>query len=106
LQALRRGQSCPRKYPAAIQEIHRDNAWTLVAGAKGPIPKLGTCADFGTLKMPVLLATGENTVPRFKTLVPLQQKCLPSAKIVVIPNVGHAFIGQPAFVAAVKQFLQ
>lgn len=100
------GKGTFSSYPAIVQEIHRDNAWTLVAGAKGPIPKLGTCADFGSLKMPVLLITGEKTVARFKQLVPLQQKCLPSAKLVVIPNVGHAMIGQPAFVAAVDQFLQ
>lgn len=100
------GKGTFSRYPPLIQTVHLDNAWTLVAGAKAPIPKLGTCADFGSLNMPVLLATGENTSPRYKQLVPLQQKCLPSAKTVVIPKVGHALIGRPEFVAAVEEFLR
>lgn len=101
------GKGTYASYSPAIQTVHRDNAWTLIAGAKAPIPKLGNCADFGTLKMPVLLATGENTSARFKQLVPMQQQCLPSAKKVVIPKVGHGpLIGAPAFVAAVDDFLK
>lgn len=101
------GKGTFSRYPPIVQAVHRDNAWTLIAGAKAPVPKLGNCADLGALKMPVLLATGENTVPRFKQqLVPLQQKCLPAAKTVVIPNVGHGMTGQPAFIAAVQEFLQ
>lgn len=100
------GKGTFSRYPPVIQAVHLDNAWTLIAGAKGPVPKLSTCADFASLNKPVLLATGENTSPRFKQLVPLQQKCLPSAKTVVIPNVGHGMIGHPAFVAAVEEFLK
>jgi esterase len=101
------GKGTYASYSPAVQTVHRDNAWTLIAGAKAPIPKLGNCADFGTLKMPVLLATGENTSARFKQLVPLQQQCLPSARKVVIPNVGHGpLIGHPAFIAAVDDFLK
>lgn len=100
------GKGAFSRYPAAIQAVHLDNAWTLVAGAKGPIPKLGTCTEFGSLNMPVLLATGEKTSPRYKQLVPVQQQCLPAARTVVIPNVGHGLIGAPAFVAAVADFLR
>lgn len=100
------GKGTFSRYPAVIQTVHLDNAWTLIAGAKAPIPTLGSCADFGSLKMPVLLAMGEKTSPRYRQLVPLQQRCLPSARTVIIPDVGHALIGQPAFVAAVEDFLR
>lgn len=100
------GKGTFSRYPAVIQAVHRDNAWTLIAGAKTAIPQLAACGDMGSLSMPVLLVTGENTSPRFKQLVPMQQKCLPSAKTVVIPNAGHGMIGQPAFIAAVQDFLK
>lgn len=100
------GKGAFSRYPAAVQAIHLENAWTLVAGARGPIPKLGACSDFGSLKMPVLLATGEKTAPRYKQLISEQQKCLPAAKTVVIPEVGHGpIIGAPAFIRAVEDFL-
>lgn len=100
------GKGAFSRYPAAIQTVHLDNAWTLIAGARGPIQKLGTCTDFGSLNLPVLLATGEKTSPRFKQLVSAQRQCLPSAKTVVVPNVGHGLIGEPAFIAAVDDFLR
>ncbi len=100
------GKGTFSRYPPVIQAVHLDNAWTLVAGAKAPVPKLATCAELASVRMPVLLATGEKTAPRYKQLVPLQQKCLPSARTVVIPNVGHALIGHPGFVAAVEGFLK
>lgn len=94
-------------YPEAIQAVHRDNPWSLIVPLKSPPPTHGTCADFGALKMPVLLATGEKTPPRYKQLVATQGKCLPSAKTVVIPNAGHgAVISQPTFIAALRDFLR
>lgn len=92
------------RYPAVVQTAHVDNAWTLVAGARAAVTPL-SCADLGALKMPVLLATGENTSPRYKQLVQQQQQCLPAARTLVVPGVGHAMIGNPAFLGAVNAFL-
>jgi esterase len=101
------GKGTFASYPAPVQAVHFDNAWTLVGSAKAPAPTLGTCSDFGSLKMPVLLATGAKTPPRYKQLIAAQQKCLPSAKTLVVPDVAHGpIIGHPTFIAAVEDFLR
>jgi esterase len=100
------GKGTWARLPAAAQAVQRDNAWTIVAGAKAPWPSHGTCGDFGALKMPVLLATGENTTPRHKRLIAEQRRCLPSASTIIIPKAGHVMTGDPAFIAAVNDFLE
>lgn len=103
------GKGAFAKFPPLIQEVHRDNAWTLIAGAREALSQASQqehCANFGSLKMPVLLTTGAATGARFKQVVAQQGKCLPAAKTVVIPNTGHQMTGQPAFVAAVGEFLR
>ena len=67
-----------------------------------------SCIEFGALKMPVLLITGENTSQRFKDLVAAQARCLPSARVVTIPNAAHASPSQnpDAVNEAVRQFLR
>lgn len=100
------GKGAWSRYPASVQSFHRDNAWTIVGAVKDTSP-LATCAQFGSLKMPVLLVTGQNTSPRYKQIVPAQAKCLPGTKTVVIPNVGHAMMMNPAvFNPALKDFLR
>lgn len=94
------------KYPQAVKDIHRQNAWTLVALARNGPPQPLACAEFGRLRMPVLLMTGENTSPRHKALVRVQSKCLPTAGTATIPAVGHVVQLNPAAVdAALKRFL-
>jgi pimeloyl-ACP methyl ester carboxylesterase len=56
--------------------------------------------------MPVLLATGEKTAPRYKQMISAQQKCLPAARTVVVPDVGHGLIGAPTFIKAVEEFIR
>ena len=48
-----------------------------------------TCADVGSLKMPVLLVGGEKSTRDFQNILDATHKCLPSAERVVIPNAGH-----------------
>ncbi len=91
----------------ANKEIVRGNAWTLVgAGMDDALPV--SCIEFGTLKMPVLLINGENTSQRFKDLVAARARCLPTARVVTIPNAAH---GSPrenpdAVNQVVRQFLR
>lgn len=100
------GKGAWSRYPAQVQSFHRDNAWTIVGATKDTSPR-ATCTEFGSLKMPVLLVTGQNTSPRYKQIVPAQAKCLPGTKTVVIPNVGHAMMMNPAvFDPALKDFLR
>lgn len=56
--------------------------------------------------MPVLLATGEKTAPRYKQMISAQQRCLPAARTVVVPDVGHGLIGAPTFIKAVEEFIR
>lgn len=94
--------SAPPQAKAAI----RDNAWTVV-GIGLQEPRRVTCRDFGSLRMPVMLLTGESTTPRFKAIVAKEAECLPSAMLVTIPDSGHAMpLMNPAgFDAAVVRFL-
>jgi pimeloyl-ACP methyl ester carboxylesterase len=100
------GKGAWSRYPAAVQGFHRDNAWTIVGTARDNSPR-GTCADFGTLKMPVLLVTGQNTSPRYKQILAEQARCLPAARTAVIPGVGHAMMMNPqVFNPTLKEFLK
>lgn len=100
------GKGAWSRYPAAVQAIHRDNAWTIVGTARDQSPR-GTCTDFGSLKMPVLLVTGQRTSPRYKQILAEQARCLPGARTAVIPDVGHAMMMNPqVFNPTLKAFLK
>lgn len=92
--------------PPQAKSTIRDNAWTVVGNGMHA-PRRVTCRDFGSLRMPVLLLTGESTTPRFKAIVAKEAECLPSAIVETIPRSGHAMpLMNPAgFDAAVKGFL-
>jgi len=84
----------------------RDNAWTVV-GIGREEPARVTCADFGSLKMPVLLVQGELTTPRFRQIVAEESRCLPQAEVVTIPKAGHPspILNPGAFKDAATAFL-
>jgi pimeloyl-ACP methyl ester carboxylesterase len=94
------------KVPEPIRQVIRDNAWTVVGGGRETYS--ATCADFGSLKMPVLLVTGDLTTPRNGQNVQGQSKCLPQATVARIPKAGHPSpsMNPPAFKEAVVTFLQ
>jgi len=103
---LMAGAGAWSRYPQVVKDIHRQNAWTLVALARDAPPQPVSCAEFGRMKMPVLLMTGENTSPRHKALVRVQSTCLPTASTATIPGVGHVVQLNPSAVdAALKHFL-
>jgi pimeloyl-ACP methyl ester carboxylesterase len=88
----------------AQRQVSRDNAWTLVAGnAESSV----TCAEVGSLAMPVLLMGEEKSPRRLVNVVDATHKCLPSAKRVTIPNAAHPMNRQnpAAFDAALVKFL-
>jgi pimeloyl-ACP methyl ester carboxylesterase len=88
----------------AQQQVSRDNAWTLVVDdAEWSV----TCAEVGSLAMPVLLMGGAKSPPRLVSVVDATQKCLPTAKRVTIPNAAHPMNRQnpAAFDAALVKFL-
>ena len=93
--------------PEPIRQIIRDNAWTIVAIGRETIDK-ATCAQFASLKMPVLLVRGELTTPRYRLIVQEQSKCLPQATVAIIPKAGHSspLLNSSGFKEAVVTFLQ
>jgi esterase len=93
--------------PEPIHQVLRDNAWTVV-GIGREEPDTVTCAEFGSLKIPVLLVAGERTTPRYQGIVQEQSKCLPQAAVARIPKAGHPSpsMNPPAFKEAVVTFLQ
>ena len=88
----------------AQRQVSRDNAWTLVADVDESSVR---CAEVGSLAMPVLLMGGEKSSRRLISVVDAMHKCLPSAKLVTIPNAGHPMNLQnpAAFDAALIKFL-
>lgn len=93
--------------PEAYKQPVRDNAWTVVGVGlqdSRPVP----CAEFGSLKMPVLLVMGDRTTQQFKKVVATEAACLPSARVATIPNAGHPSpsMNPPAFKDAVFTFLK
>jgi esterase len=95
------------RLPEQNRQVLRDNAWTVVGIGREEIAKV-TCAEFGSLKMPVLLVWGEVTTPRLRQIVQEQSKCLPQATVAMIPKAGHPSpsMNPPAFKEAVVTFLQ
>ena len=95
------------RVPAASRQGFRDNAWTVVAIGLSE-PERVTCTEFGMLKMPVLLVTGELTTTRNKQLVAAEAKCLPQASLSTIPKAGHSMAraNPAAFKDAVLMFLR
>jgi len=76
------------KLPEQSKTRVRENAWSIVGIGMVAAPDI-SCAEFGSLKMPVLLVQGEFTTPRYKRALDEQAKCLSSATRVTIPNAGH-----------------
>ena len=74
--------------PEPFRQVIRDNAWTVV-GIGREDPARVSCAEFGSLKMPVLLVQGELTTPRFHQIVAEESRCLPQASVATIPKAGH-----------------
>ena len=92
--------------PEPVRQVLRDNAWTVVGIGREEAPRV-TCAEFGSLPMPVLLVQGELTTPRFQQIVAEEAKCLPRAKVVTIPKAGHPspILNPVAFKESVTAFL-
>lgn len=95
--------------PAAFRSMWADNARTLPIqfGGAPPPPPL-TCAALGQLKMPVAIGKGEFARPSFGIPSDTAARCIPGAKLVVIPGGHHLAPVQsaPAFNAALIAFLQ
>ena len=75
------------RLPETQRQLRRENAWTIV-GQLGDVETV-TCPDIGQFKMPVLLMEGENSPPHLKRIRAEIQKCLGSARLVIVPKANH-----------------
>jgi pimeloyl-ACP methyl ester carboxylesterase len=74
--------------PAPLKQTWRDNAWSiknLLTDAQEPF----SCADAGTIDLPVLLVTGEKSPPIYGLMLNGLQSCLPRQEKATIPNASH-----------------
>lgn len=93
------------RLPEPVRRVIADEAWTAVNYGRDPTPT-ANCEQLASLKMPVLLVTGQNTGPSFKRIVALQAQCMPAAKVVTIAGVGHSVqMNPPALNAALRAFM-
>ena len=91
--------------PASLQAMYRDNARTLAINAPPPPPL--TCDQLGQLKKPVTVARGEMTRPFYRITAEAVARCIPGAKLVIVPEGRHIALFQqaPGFNKALLDFL-
>jgi pimeloyl-ACP methyl ester carboxylesterase len=76
--------------PAAIRTMLLDNARTLPISFAAPPPPTITCEQLGQITVPTTIAVGELTRPFYKIAATSVARCIPRAKLVVIPKGRHA----------------
>jgi pimeloyl-ACP methyl ester carboxylesterase len=76
--------------PPAIRTMLLDNARTLPISFAAPPPPAITCEQLGRIKVPTTVAVGELTRPFYKIAAGAVARCIPGAKLVVIPKGRHA----------------
>ena len=93
--------------PAAVRTMLLDNARTLPISFAAPPPPAITCEQLGQIKVPTTVVVGELTRPFYKIASGAVARCIPGAKLVVIPKGRHAAAVQAtsAFNDALLRFL-
>jgi pimeloyl-ACP methyl ester carboxylesterase len=103
-----KGSGYFQQMPQAVQQMVLDNARTLKPVFAAPPARQISCADLASIKAPVAVVQGANTTPFYKVTSETAARCMPSAKHIVVPGVGHLWPGEsPAdFSSAVVSFLK
>lgn len=76
--------------PPQVRTMLLDNARTLPISLSAPPPPPITCEQLGRIKVPTTVAVGELTRPFYKIAASSVARCIPGAKLVVIPKGRHA----------------
>lgn len=92
--------------PSAMRAMHLDNGRTmplLVAAPPTPI----TCAQLGSIKVPVAVTKGQQGRPFFGIIADTAARCIPGAQLITIPNAHHMapYENPAAFNGALLAFL-
>jgi len=93
--------------PQTLQTTALENARPLPLVFTAPPPPSITCDMLTSFTRPTLLIHGEKTQTSYKLMAEGMSKCVPGARLLVIPNVNHAGPRQDpaAFSAAVLEFV-
>lgn len=93
--------------PDAARAQVLDNARTALLTFSAPPPSPITCATLGSIKKPTLVIGGAQTRRFFSWIEEIVARCIPGARLVVIPNATHSVnVQQPAaFNEALLAFL-
>jgi pimeloyl-ACP methyl ester carboxylesterase len=76
--------------PPPVRTMLLDNARTLPISFAAPPPQAITCEQLGQIKVPTTVAVGELARPFHKIAASAVARCIPGAKLVVIPKGRHA----------------
>jgi pimeloyl-ACP methyl ester carboxylesterase len=76
--------------PPPVRTMLLDNARTLPFSLAAPPPPAITCEQLGQIKVPTTVAIGELTRPFYRIAAGAVARCIPGAKVVVIPKGRHA----------------
>jgi len=93
--------------PEAFRQMILDNARTVPLARAAPRPPALSCATVGGVQAPTLVVGGEQS-PRYLALIDeVVAQCIPSSRLVVIPQATHLMIHQnpAAFNEALLHFL-
>jgi pimeloyl-ACP methyl ester carboxylesterase len=93
--------------PPVVRTMLLDNARTLSISFAAPPPPTITCEQLGQIKVPTTVAVGQLTRPFYKIAATSVARCIPGAKLVMIPKGRHAapFQATAAFNDALLKFL-
>jgi pimeloyl-ACP methyl ester carboxylesterase len=89
------------------QQAHLGNGRTIALHFAAPPGPRVSCADLGRLRVPTTVTRGEFTRPFMRICAEAVQRCVPGARLVIIPNARHAASAQntPGFNNAVLDFI-
>jgi pimeloyl-ACP methyl ester carboxylesterase len=76
--------------PPPVRTMLLDNARTLPFSLAAPPPPAITCEQLGQIKVPTTVAIGELTRTFYRIAAGAVARCIPGAKVVVIPKGRHA----------------
>jgi pimeloyl-ACP methyl ester carboxylesterase len=93
--------------PPPVRTMLLDNSRTLPISFAAPPPPAITCEQLGRIKVPTTVAVGELTRPFYKIAASSVARCIPGAKLVILPQGRHAAPVQAtaAFNEALLRFL-
>lgn len=77
------------RLPARAQTVLSDNARTIPLQLNAPAPPQITCAQLGTITVPVEIARGTKTRTFFRIVAESAHRCIAGSKLVLIRGGRH-----------------